>query len=293
MATNVFFNHAVPQEQNLYEDLVVESLRMYGHDVLYLPRTIVEEDTILNEDVQSRFQNAYTIEMYLENVEGTADAGDLMSKFGVYVQEEATFIISVRSWDRFVSLDSNLVTSLRPNEGDLIYFPLSGSIFEINYVVDDNPFYQLGKLFVFKMRCTLFEYSGEEFETGTDADFVELDQGYSVTYSLENVVGTYEYGENILIDETIVGECIGFTTALPGATPTELRVRSLSQDIAVGVELIGETSGATGTVKDAESPFSEGDPLDFDDGISQNKEFESNGANYLDFSETNPFGEVS
>lgn len=287
MATNVFFNHAVPQEQNLYEDLVVESLRMYGHDVLYLPRTIVEEDTILNEDVQSKFQSAYTIEMYLENVEGTADAGDLMSKFGVYVQEEATFVVSVRSWDRFIALDSNLVTSLRPNEGDLIYFPLSGSIFEINYVVDDNPFYQLGKLFVFKMRCTLFEYSGEEFETNTDVDFVELDQGYSVTYSLENVTGTYQYGENILIDETIVGECIGFTTAVAGGSPTELRIRSLTQDISAGTVLIGETSGATGTVKE------DADPIDFDDGISQNQEFETNGANYLDFSETNPFGEVS
>lgn len=287
MATNVFFNHAVPQEQNLYEDLVVESLRMYGHDVLYLPRTIIEEDTILNEDIQSKFQSAYTIEMYLENVEGTSDAGDLMSKFGVYVQEEATFVVSVRSWDRFIALDSNLVVSLRPNEGDLIYFPLSGSIFEIKYVVDDNPFYQLGKLFVFKMRCTLFEYSGEEFETGTDVDFVELDQGYSVTYSLENVNGTYQYGENILIDETIVAECIGFTPSVPGGTPTELRLRSLTQDISVGTILIGETSGATGTVK------VDADPIDFDDGVSQNQEFETNGASYLDFSETNPFGEVS
>jgi len=286
MATNVFFNHAVPQEQNLYEDLVVESLRMYGHDVLYLPRTIVEEDTILNEDISSRFAQAYTIEMYLENVEGTSDAGDLMSKFGVYVQEEATFIASVRSWDRFVSSDSNLVTSLRPNEGDLIYFPMSGALFEINYVQDDNPFYQLGKLFVFKMRCTLFEYSGEDMDTGTDADLVELQQGYTEIYQLSGTNGSFKYGENILLNTNVVAECVGYVynsvTFL-----YDIVLRAVTSTMSVGDVLTGETSGATGTISVVS------DKLDIDDGVSQNKDFETNGSNYLDFSETNPFGEVS
>jgi len=286
MATNVFFNHAVPQEQNLYEDLVVESLRMYGHDVLYLPRTIVEEDTILNEDISSRFAQSYTIEMYLENVEGTADAGDLMSKFGVYVQEEATFIASVRSWDRFVSSDSNLVTSLRPNEGDLIYFPMSGALFEINYVQDDNPFYQLGKLFVFKMRCTLFEYSGEDMDTGTDADLVELQQGYTEIYQLSGTNGSFKYGENILLNTNVVAECVGYVynsvTFL-----YDIVLRAVTSTMSVGDVLTGETSGATGTISVVS------DKLDIDDGVSQNKDFETNGSNYLDFSETNPFGEVS
>lgn len=286
MATNVFFNHAVPQEQNLYEDLVVESLRMYGHDVLYLPRTIVEEDTILNEDISSRFAQAYTIEMYLENVEGTSDAGDLMSKFGVYVQEEATFIASARSWDRFVSSDSNLVTSLRPNEGDLIYFPMSGALFEINYVQDDNPFYQLGKLFVFKMRCTLFEYSGEDMDTGTDADLVELQQGYTEIYQLSGTNGSFKYGENILLNTNVVAECVGYVynsvTFL-----YDIVLRAVTSTMSVGDVLTGETSGATGTISVVS------DKLDIDDGVSQNKDFETNGSNYLDFSETNPFGEVS
>jgi len=286
MATNVFFNHAVPQEQNLYEDLVVESLRMYGHDVLYLPRTIVEEDTILNEDISSRFAQSYTIEMYLENVEGTADAGDLMSKFGVYVQEEATFIASARSWDRFVSSDSNLVTSLRPNEGDLIYFPMSGALFEINYVQDDNPFYQLGKLFVFKMRCTLFEYSGEDMDTGTDADLVELQQGYTEIYQLSGTNGSFKYGENILLNTNVVAECVGYVynsvTFL-----YDIVLRAVTSTMSVGDVLTGETSGATGTISVVS------DKLDIDDGVSQNKDFETNGSNYLDFSETNPFGEVS
>ena len=143
MPTNVFFNHAVSTEQHLYEDLVVESLRMYGQDTLYLPRNIVQEDTILGEDVQSKFGDAYGVEMYIENPEGFEGEGDLMSKFGVEIRDQATFVISVRSWERFVSTDQNLATSLRPNEGDLIYLPLSGSLFEIKFVEHEQQFYQV------------------------------------------------------------------------------------------------------------------------------------------------------
>lgn len=124
MPTNVFFNHAVQSEQHLYEDLVVESLRMYGQETYYLPRKIVEEDTILGEDVQSTFGDSYSVEMYIENTEGFEGEGDLMSKFGVEIRDQATFVISVRSWERFIQLDSNLATSFRPNEGDLVYLPL-------------------------------------------------------------------------------------------------------------------------------------------------------------------------
>ena len=134
MPTNVFFNNAVNTEQHLYEDIVVESLRMYGHECYYLPREVVEEDTILGEDVQSTFGDAYAVEMYIQNVEGFEGEGDLFSKFGVEVRDQATFIISLRSWERFISLDANLATSLRPNEGDLIHFPMSGSLFEIRFV---------------------------------------------------------------------------------------------------------------------------------------------------------------
>ena len=174
MPTNVFFNHAVSTEQQLYEDLVVESLRLYGHEVFYLPREVVEEDSILNEDVQSKYGDAYSVEMYIENTDGFEGEGDLMSKFGIQIRDQATFVISLRTWERFISLDSNLATSFRPNEGDLIYFPLSGSMFEIKFVEHEDPFYQVGKLFVFKMTCELFEYSQEDFDTGIgDIDLIE------------------------------------------------------------------------------------------------------------------------
>ena len=201
MATNVFFDQAVKTEQNLVEDLVVESLRMYGHNVFYLPRNIVSEDQLLGEAPVSSFEDAYEVEMYLEGVEGFEGEGDLYSKFGVEVRDQATFVLSRRSWERFVSLDTNLATDLRPNEGDLIYFPLSKSLFEIKFVEHENPFYQLGKLYVFKMQCELFEYSGEKFDTSVaDLDEgIELAQGQAVELTLQNLTAARDF----VVGETI------------------------------------------------------------------------------------------
>ena len=210
MATNVHFSQAVQTEQNLVEDLVVESLRMYGHNVFYLPRKIVNEDTILGDAANSSFEDAYEVEMYIENLEGFEGEGDLYSKFGVEIRDEATFILSRRSWERFVSLDANLATGLRPNEGDLIYFPLSKSLFEINFVEHEDPFYQMNKLFVFKMQCSLFEYSGEKFDTevvALDTD-LELAQGQAIEFTLSDnsAMRAFVQGESVsqLLTSTIV-----------------------------------------------------------------------------------------
>ena len=201
MATNVHFNQAVQTEQNLVEDLVVESLRMYGHNVYYLPRKIVNEDTILGEAANSSFEDAYEVEMYLEGVEGFEGEGDLYSKFGVEVRDSATFVISRRTWERFVSLDINLATGLRPNEGDLIYFPLSDSLFEIKFVEHKNQFYQLGKLYTFKMSCDLFEYSGEKFDTELDIldTSIELAQAAALELTLADTPTLRDFiqGESI------------------------------------------------------------------------------------------------
>ena len=288
MPTNVFFNHAVSTEQHLYEDLVVESLRFYGHDVFYLPREVVEEDTILTEDVQSRFGDAYSVEMYLENPAGGFEGeGDLMSKFGVQIAEEATFVISLRTWERFISLDSNLATSLRPNEWDLIYFPLSGSMFEIRFVEDQNPFFQLGKLFVFKMRCSLFEYSGEDFDTGTVVDLVENEQAYTIEMVVSNTSGEFTIQEVINYSGAATGEVIGWT---PGASDEirKLTIKDVTRTLAVGDTLVGASSGKTVVIESIT------DVLTFaNDGDAQNKDFEDKADGYLDFSETNPFGEVT
>jgi len=284
MPTNVFFNHAVSTEQHLYEDLVVESLRMYGQDTLYLPREIVEEDSILGEDVQSTFGDAYGVEMYIENPEGFEGEGDLMSKFGVEIRDQATFVISIRSWERFVSLDTNLATSLRPNEGDLIYLPLSGSLFEIKFVEHEMPFYQVGKLFVFKLQAELFEYAGEDFDTGTDADFVEEQQAYRVDLRM-NGSGDYIEGENIKLGTTVIGECVNYSTSV---SPNQLELIHVTASLRVGDTLVGEKSGTSRDIATISDLMTMNQ-----DGNAQNLDFEQKADNYLDFSETNPFGEVT
>jgi hypothetical protein len=282
MATNVFFNHAVNSEQHLYEDLVVESLRMYGHETMYLPRQVIEEDSILNEDVQSKFGDAYSVEMYIENTDGFEGEGDLMSKFGLQIRDQATFVVSLRSWERFISLDSNLATSFRPNEGDLIYFPLSGSMFEIKFVEHEDPFYQVGKLFVFKLRCELFEYSQEDFDTGIgDIDLIEDEQAYSLNMTMNNGNATdYIANETLALNGTVVAEVVSWNQ------PTsKLLAKDITTTLQVG-DVLNGANGATFTISSID------DRMTFNnDAAAQNLDFENKDSSYLDLSETNPFGE--
>ena len=291
MATNQYFKNKVRSEQQLYEDLVIEALQMYGQDVYYIPREIVNKDRIFLDDVPSRFSNAYKIEMYIENTEGFEGEGDLMSKFGIEVRDQATFIISLRSWERFISLDSNLATGLRPNEGDLIYFPLSGSMFEIKFVEHENPFYQVGKLFVFKLQCELFEYSGEDFDTGNiNIDLIEDQQAYQIGVTLASSYtggdGNYVANENIttVIDSvtTTVGEVVSWTPST-----RKLMIKDNTRTLQVGDTI----TGANGTAREITSID---DVMEMsNDPQADNKDFETKADNYLDFSETNPFGEVT
>ena len=283
MPTNVFFNHAVQTEQHLYEDLVVEALRMYGHNVFYLPREIIEEDSILNEDVQSKFGDSYQVEMYIENTDGFEGEGDLMSKFGVQIRDQATFIISLRTWERFISLDDNLATSFRPNEGDLIYFPLSGSMFEIKFVEHEDPFYQVGKLFVFKMTCELFEYSQEDFDTGIgDIDLIEDEQAYTTVMTMASGNGqNYVVNENITKSGTVVGEVVSWNNIT-----NKLTIKDVTTTLATTDVLVGATSTAQYTINSIDDRM-----IFSNDASAQNKDFEDQDSNYLDLSEVNPFGE--
>lgn len=283
MPTNVFFNHAVNTEQQLYEDLVVESLRFYGHDVFYLPREVVEEDSIFNEDVQSKFGDAYGVEMYIENTDGFEGDGDLLSKFGIEVRDTATFVISLRTWERFISLDSNLATSLRPNEGDLIYFPLTNSMFEIKFVEHEDPFYQVGKLFVFKLRCELFEYSGEDFDTGNvDVDVIEDQQAYVISMTLASGgSGSFAVNENVNYNSAVAGEVVSWD-----GTTRKLKIKDNVQTLEAGDTLVGAINSASYVIQSIDDVMTmENDPQ------ADNLEFENNDSSFLDLSETNPFGE--
>lgn len=183
MATvNHYFQSGTPMgrgsEQNLYEDLIIECLKIYGFEVYYIPRKAVNEDRILGEDPLNRFEHAYPIEMYMENVQGFEGEGELLSKFGVETRESATFIVSRRRWLETVGRTGNTVLDIRPAEGDIIYFPLTKSYFEIRKAEGDQPFYQVGKLYVFRLQCELMQMSSEEFDTGEET-IDEIAKSYS------------------------------------------------------------------------------------------------------------------
>ena len=170
MATNFYFQSGIPggrsSEQLLMEDIVIECLKIYGFDTYYIPRATVNEDAVLGEDVLNRYSSAYPLEMYMQNVTGFEGDGDLMSKFGVEIRDTATFIVSRRRWDEVIARSGDAVLTTRPAEGDIIYFPLTKAFFEIKFVESTDPFFQVGKLYVYKLQCELMQYSSERFDTG-------------------------------------------------------------------------------------------------------------------------------
>lgn len=163
MATNFYFNNFQnSQEQNLIEDLVIESIKIYGHEVWYCPRTIVNEETVFSEDELASFNSAYSIEMYIKNVEGFEGEGDFLSKFGLQIRDRITFTVSRRTF-------TDDITGLtRPREGDMIFFPLNSKGYVIRFVEHEAIFYQMGALQTFDIVCELFEYNQETFNTGVD-----------------------------------------------------------------------------------------------------------------------------
>ena len=210
MPTNVYFDTGTKSEQHLYEDLMIEQLKIYGQDVFYIPRTLVKEDELFGEDTLSKFDDAYQIEMYFENVEGYEGEKEIMSKFGLQMNEDVTFVVARRRFEQLVSHDSNLIVKTRPNEGDLVYFPKVKKVFEISFVDHDDPFYQIHNVPAFKLKCKTFEYSGEDIDTGiTEIDAIEtansLDQlVYQV--SLEDGTGSLltETGDYIIQEAFVV-----------------------------------------------------------------------------------------
>ena len=192
-------------EKNLYEDLIIEGLKIYGHDVYYLPRTLVNQDLILGEDSLSKFDDSYLIEMYVETTEGLAGEQELINKFGLEIREETTFMLSKRRWNDAVDSYHTMIKEGRPNEGDIIYYPLLNKFFEISFVEDQEPFFQLGNLPVYKLRARTWEYSSEKLNTGvTDIDTAEdafsLDQ-LAHQFTLEDGSGALQL-ENDSVDGT-------------------------------------------------------------------------------------------
>lgn len=167
MATNVFFqNYGYFNEQQLIDDLVIESIQIYGMDVVYLTRSIQERDNILNEDDLSIFNAGYEMEMYVKSVDGFQGEGDFLSRFGLQIRDQVTFTVARRTFEKYVTRLN--ASKIRPLEGDLIYFPLNDKFFKIMHVEHESVFYQSGALQVFDLKCELFEYSNERFDTKID-----------------------------------------------------------------------------------------------------------------------------
>jgi hypothetical protein len=201
MATNFYFQSGIPMgkrsESLLHEDLIIECLKIYGFDCFYIPRVAVNRDIILNEDPINKYEDAFPLEAYLENTTGFG--GDqLLTKFGLEIQNTATFIVARRRWEEAVGRKKASVLLDRPAEGDLLYFPLTKSFFEIQYVQTQDPFFQVGKLYVYKLECELFRYSHEDVNTEVreiDEIIDKRDQNL-LAYELQFEDGSYLDYEN-------------------------------------------------------------------------------------------------
>jgi len=189
---NPFFLQGSKGEQGLVQDLVNEQLRMYGIECHYIPRKLVTSRTIMKEVTESRFEQAFPLEAYLMNIDGYAGSGDILSKFGVRVTDEATFVISKERFEEaiapFLEQDDDYTLSNRPKEGDLIFFPLGKRIFEIKFVEHERPFYQLQKNYVYQLQCELFEYEDEVIDTNVNTiDEVVQTDGYIARLVLSDI----------------------------------------------------------------------------------------------------------
>ncbi len=291
MGTNPFFNGIRSlNEQNVVEDLVIESIKIHGMDVLYLPRTFVNKNTIFGEDPISRFGSAKPIEMYLESVNGFDGQGDILSKFGLQVKDSASLTVSKSRFIRETGM-------VRPMEGDIIYLPLTKGFFEIKFVEHENPFYQMGKNYVFKLSVELFQYSEEEFVTGeTEIDSVPLMKEFLKYLTIGPTSGTgsifsvgdivYQYTNGSITGGLSLANCSG---TVSDSTSSLVTIRNIKGNWL-------PTSEATTRYVTLENGSSYRTVTSVDDTINissnaDNKQFQTESDAILDFTESNPFGD--
>ena len=253
MPTNVYFDTGTTSEQRLYEDLIIEQLKIYGQDVYYLPRKIANKDSIFGEDPASSFDDSYIIEMYVDNTDGYMGEQEIIKKFGLELRDDIVFTVSKLRWETLISNNSDLQTTLRPNEGDLVYFPTTKAFFEIQFVEHEAPFYQQSALPVYKLSCTKWEYSSERIDTCITAidsteDSLSTDT-MNFQFSLENETGSFVMESSVGAIDYLINEDFTMATQQP-----------VDQGQAF------ETAAGTNTSSTADD--------------------------ILDFSERNPFGEV-
>jgi hypothetical protein len=223
MATNFFFNNfQASQEQLLLENLIIESIKIYGQDMYYIPRVLNNYDAIYGADDQSSYETAYSIEMYIKSVDGFSGDGSFMSKIGIEIRDQVIFSMAQRIFNQEVG---TYTTQVRPNEGDLIYFPLNRKCFQIKYVNKFEMFYQLGALQTWEVTCELFEYSGETMNTGIpEIDILQTKFDINqYSWTIQTELGEYIVTED---SDLIVLEDSSPNDLIPAAENDEIQTES-------------------------------------------------------------------
>ena len=303
MPTNVYFTQGTKNEQFLVEDLIIESLKIFGQEMMYIPRTLVSKDEILGEDRLSKFTSSFPIEMYFENIDSFAGQGAFIQKFGLMMEQSATLVVARRRWEQLVGRYGVTQIPTRPNEGDLLYFPLTKGLFEIKFVQHQDPFYQLGKLYVYKLQVELFQYSSEAIDTGV----ASIDAFESLKTFNTNTTRT-PYGE--VKSVTVSNQGAGYTstptvsfTGGSGSGAAAIAVRGTGANVSKVIRVditdpgVGYKTAPTvvftggGFSSTAIATASIEANVDKPESFGDNNKFKTEAQDVL-FSVTNPFGEV-
>ena len=260
MPLNPFFLQGSASEQRLVQDLINEQLKIYGVEVFYMPRKFVGTDDVMKENIVAKFDDSFALEAYVQNYEGFAGSGDLMTKFGVRTTDELTLVISRERYDDFVSVfysdgeDETKLTS-RPKEGDLIYFPLSDSLFEVKFVEHEQPFYQLGKLYMYQLTCELYEYEDAVIDTSiTEIDNNAEDDGFIATLTLAGLGQTAAFSAGLSTSGvntiTLINDGFGYTSPPAVAISTSPSGSTDANATAVAITTSAGAGSTTFSIKE-------------------------------------------
>lgn len=289
MATSHYFhNYAATKinEIRLYEDVIVESIKIMGHDIWYLPREDFDEnDPIFGENIHSRFERAYQMEVYLSNIDGWEGDGEFFTKFGLEIRDNTNLIIAKRTFDKYMPT----IIAKRPREGDLIYVPVMNKIFEIKYVEEELLFFARGYKYpyIYELRCEAFRYANEDISTGVeDIDDIEKNQSYTIELDL---TGSGEYNINEIVYQG-ANLSVASAKAVVGnwsGTDNKLYLHSVNGTFAAASgNVVGNSSNTSKSIVTVDTMA---DNTYYD--LYNNKDIQVEANNYIDLSEINPFGQ--
>ena len=272
-------------EQNLVQDLVDEQIKLFGSDIYYLPKTILADNT-LDEVRYTKYQDQFQIEMMLINVMGFGDNAEFVSKFGLQITDEIIFRVSTKRWDEEVaehSMSAKLTVPERPNEGDLLYYPLTQNLYEIKYVGKEEPFFQFGKIQFYAITAELYQVGSDDLATGVaEIDAIEtlFDTAISLTMG---VGGTGDF----TVGETVTGGTTSTTAEVKSwdSSTRILIVQNRTGTFAANESLTGNDSNAVWVVSTFDTLQNTNSEYD------ANRQIEDAADNIVDWSEGNPFGE--